>query len=268
MFAKALAFIRKDLILDINYPSVFITRFGFIFIRVAEAYLLAKLFTKHASPYLTQYGGDYFAYAAIGIAFAQFFLEITDILPDAILISQSRGTLEILLTAPLAPRKVIFYSLLWPFLNALISLSIYLVFVFLLRQYYLTIWSILSLSLVVMLALLCFGSLGIMAISFCLIFKQALKVRGVLEWILIFFGGSYFPIALFPGWLQKIAYLSPLPYVLNPIREIMMNGAALKDVVSDLFILSGFVLVLLPVSLSIFKRAIDILKRDGTAAFY
>ena len=268
MTRKVLAFVKKDFLGEINYPINFLTRIGVVCIRVAEAYVLGQLFSKQASPYLSQYGGNYFFFSAIGIAFTQFLFEFTSILPNAMSTNQLRGSFEILLTTPITPYRLILCISLWPLLNAIFSLLLYLFLVFLIAHYCIMWTCVASAFIILLLALVCFCSLGVISIASCLVFKQEFNIRAYLHWSLMFFGGTYFPIAIFPDWLQKIAYLLPLPYILNPIREIFINGASLMDVRHDVFILSIFALILCPLSIVLFNASIRCLKRDGTAAFY
>jgi ABC-2 type transport system permease protein len=71
-----------------------------------------------------------------------------------------------------------------------------------------------------------------------------------------------------PGWLQAIAKIIPATYALDALRLTMLRGHGLGDVSSQVLILGGMVLVLLPVSLRLFDMAVNIAKKDGTLAQY
>ena len=126
MMRKALIFVKKSFLEEINYPITFLSKIGMTLLLIMEAYLIGKLFTEQASPYLSQYGGDYFSFAVIGIAFAHFLLNCTYVFPDVISQTQTRGTLEVLLITPITPHKLIAFSSIYPFISSLFHLSLFI----------------------------------------------------------------------------------------------------------------------------------------------
>ena len=72
IWQKMAAFIKRDFSTNISYRLSFFFQFSGIFFSVVTFYFIAKLFGKAATPYLESYGGDYFSFVLIGIAFSDY----------------------------------------------------------------------------------------------------------------------------------------------------------------------------------------------------
>lgn len=70
---------------------------------------------------------------------------------------------------------------------------------------------LLRMMLIDVFSLICFFSTGYLGISWT---RQALTD---------FFSGALIPIAMFPGWLQKIVYSTPFPYMLQTPIAILLG---------------------------------------------
>lgn len=268
MMRKAWAFIKKDFCEEVHYPTVFFNKFGGVVFLVVEAYILRRLFSQEASVYLAHYGGDYFPFAVVGWAFALFFLNCANIFPEAVWTAQSKGTLEILLTTPLTPYSLIILSSLWSFLSALFQLLLFFVVGVLFLRCNL-VWTHLFAAFIVgLIAVVCFCGFGMMSAASCLVLKRHINVRGFLYTLVAFFGGVYFPIAIFPECLQKISHLVPLTYFLNLMREVLINGVSLANIYYQVILLAVFSLVVLLIGLFLLRISLSRLRRDGSAAFY
>ena len=77
-------------------------------------------------PYLQPYGGDYFSFVLIGIAFSGYQGVGLRSFSQAIRYEQVTGTLEIMLVTPTKISTILISSSLWRFLNTSINVLIYL----------------------------------------------------------------------------------------------------------------------------------------------
>ena len=82
------------------------------------------------------------------------------------------------------------------------------------------------------------------------------------------FGGVLFPIAVLPGWLQKISYILPITYSLNGMRHALLQGYPLHALTPDITALTVFSVVLVPRGLLRIKYAVKKAKGDGTLVQY
>jgi ABC-2 type transport system permease protein len=66
-----------------------------------------------------------------------------------------------------------------------------------------------------------------------------------------------------PGWLQVLAPLSPMTYVLRAVRAGLLDGAPPAAVAGDLLTLALFGLLLVPAGLFVFRAAERYARRSG-----
>jgi ABC-2 type transport system permease protein len=81
-------------------------------------------------------------------------------------------------------------------------------------------------------------------------------------------GGIYYPVAVMPEWMQKIANLIPVTYALRAMRLALLQGAGFDELWSDILILGGFSVLLLPASLIAFGLAVRLARIDGSLTHY
>jgi ABC-2 type transport system permease protein len=77
-------------------------------------------------------------------------------------------------------------------------------------------------------------------------------------------GGMLFPVGILPDWLQLVAHLNPVTYALDAMRAALLGGARITALWRPLAILLLFSGVLLPISMSVFSRALRRTKITGT----
>lgn len=82
------------------------------------------------------------------------------------------------------------------------------------------------------------------------------------------FGGVLFPIEVFPTWLQSISHILPITYAVNGMRHALLQGYSLGSLAPDIFTLALFSIVLLPLSLFIFDKAVIKVKAEGGLVQY
>jgi len=65
--------------------------------------------------------------------------------------------------------------------------------------------------------------------------------------------GTFFPIAVFPGWLQPISKALPLTYLNDAMRKVAFEGANLWEVNHQILILLLWMLIIYTVAVKTFK---------------
>ena len=94
--STALAFIKRDLSRDLSYRLSFVMQLGGIFFNIAIFYFMARLFGSAVAPQLETYGGDYFSFVLIGLAFTGFMGLSLSNFAESIREGQVMGTLEMM----------------------------------------------------------------------------------------------------------------------------------------------------------------------------
>lgn len=268
MLKKAISFLKRDFRTEISYRFAFILRFGGIFFSVATFFFIAKLFGQNVSPYLEAYGGDYFSFVLIGIAFSGFLTTGLHTYSSSISAAQSQGTLEAMLVTPTRLSTIIICSSLWSFLFTSLNVLIYLIFGATVFGVNFSKMNIFAAFLILFLTIITFSGLGIISASFIMVFKRGDPVNWVFGSLSSLMGGTFFPITVFPAWLQKFSYLFPIFYSLRAMRLALLKGYSLRALAPDILILTGFAVVILPLSMFIFKKAVRQAKIDGSLATY
>ena len=113
--AVATAFLKRDLSQALSYRLSFLLQFVSIFMSVAIFYFLSRLFGNAVAPQLAAYGGDYFSFVLIGLAFTGFMGLSLSSFAQSIREGQVMGTLEIMLLSPTRLSAILLSSSLYSY---------------------------------------------------------------------------------------------------------------------------------------------------------
>ncbi|MDD5084859.1 MAG: ABC transporter permease [Candidatus Omnitrophica bacterium] len=263
MLRKILAFIKRDFTLALSYKFDFLFHTGTTLVSLLTFFFIGKLVGKGAEGILEPYGGDYFSFVIIGIAFSNYLNAAMGSFTGNLRWEQELGTLEVIFLTPTSIFTVLLASALWDFIFTTLMVFVYLILGGFVFGMDLSHANILPAAVILVLTILSFSGLGIISAGLGLILKEGDPLGWFLGGATKLFGGVYFPVAILPLWLKGISYLLPLTYSLNALRKTLLKGAGFCDVSQDVLALFMFVLVLLPLSLSFFSYAIRRLKREG-----
>jgi len=265
---KFLAFIWRDYLNAVSYKFFFITQIAKIFLAMGTFYFLARLLGDRPSPYLAPYGGDYFSFVLIGIAFNQYIYVSVQSFAQKINEAQQVGTLEALFVTQTPEGLIILGSALYNFIWATIVVLAYLVFGGLAFGAALGNANLLSGAVVLLLTITSFSSLGILSACFILIFKKGDPIGWLIQGLAGLVGGVIYPIEVLPHWLQLVSKTIPVTYALRAMRFAMLQGKGLGEMHGDILALILFTVILLPFSLWVFRLSVRKAKRDGTLTQY
>jgi ABC-2 type transport system permease protein len=268
IFHKAVAFFRRDYKTQASYRLAFIMQFFGIFFSVAVFFFLSKLFGKAVSSQLASYGGDYFAFVLVGIAFSSFLSTGLGSFSSSISSAQGQGTLEAMLVTPTKLTTIVLCSSLWNFALTAFNVVVYLFFGAAIFGLDLSKVNVPAAFLVLLLTILIFSSMGIISASFIMVFKRGDPINWLFGSFSSLLGGTYFPITVLPAWLQKASYFIPLFYALRSMRYAVLQGYTFQQLTGDIMMLCIFSLLILPVSLLCFKHAVRQAKIEGSLVTY
>jgi ABC-2 type transport system permease protein len=80
---------------------------------------------------------------------------------------------------------------------------------------------------------------------------------------LLLVSGVYYEVDVLPSWLQVFSFVSPATYILSGIRDALMDGSSLFDLLPTLGALALFAVALVPLSLAVFTWAESYAKKTG-----
>lgn len=265
---KLLAFLRRDFKVQISYPLGFFMQLWGIFFQLILYYFLAKTFGVSVSPYLSNYGGDYFPFIIIGIAFSSFVYQSLYTFSAAISSQQHAGTLEAQLVTQTSLPTILIGSGLWQYIFTSFRVVLYIVMGMIAFGLRINAAGIFPAIIILILGVISAMAIGILSATFTVVYKQGNPIDFLISGMSTFFGGVYFPISVLPGWLQGFANLFPIYHCLEGLRLSLLKGYSLFQLWPQILGLSIFSFILFPISLWLFSLGIKRAKREGTLAHY
>jgi ABC-2 type transport system permease protein len=264
----AVAALRRDIQSEISYRFSFFLQFVNIFFSVAVFYFVAQLLGEGINPYLEPYGGDYFSFVLIGIAFGSYFSVGLSSFSNSLRSAQMTGTLEAMLSTPTRISTIILSSSQWNYILTTLRVVVYLLIGALFLDVHLGNANYLAVLAILVLTVISFSSLGIIAAGFIMVLKRGDPVTWIFGTISSLLGGVYYPVTVMPEWMQILANWIPITYALRAMRLALLQGASFIELRTDIFALGIFCLVLLPLSLIIFAFAVRVARSDGSLTHY
>ena len=86
--------------------------------------------------------------------------------------------------------------------------------------------------------------------------EQYMAVGMLVSMPIMFLSGVFFPIQTMPEVLQVFAQVLPVTYAADALRGVMVKGFTLAQVMPDMIVLLAFALLMLALSILMFKREI------------
>lgn len=265
---KVWAFVKRDFLQNASYRLNFAVSLVGILLSCLTFFFLSKLIPAASVPTLAPYGGEYFPFALVGIAFYSFLGVGLQSLADSISRAQMTGTLEALLVTPTPVTVVILASTVFSFLFAAARVVLYLLFGALFFGVRLDRANLPAAALVFALSIASFTAIGMLSAAFVMVFKKGSPPGWVFGGVSTLFGGVIFPVESLPGWMQPASAVLPITYALEAMRRSVLMGAGLNEIRRELVLLALFAAVLLPAGVAAFRLAIRRAKRTGTLVQY
>jgi ABC-2 type transport system permease protein len=85
----------------------------------------------------------------------------------------------------------------------------------------------------------------------------------VIQSIILLFSGVYYEVGFLPEWMQFVSQFSPGTYVLDGIREGLIQGTPVTELLHDVWPLVIMGIVLIPLGVYVFGIAERYAKRTG-----
>lgn len=265
---KMRAFFIRDLISDATYKAAFFLQMIGMFVSVLTYFFLSRLMGDIGVQHLEPYGGNYFAFVLIGIAFISYLNVSITGLARIIREGQILGTLEAILVTPTNIPTVIFSSSLYGFFWATINVAVYLLLGSICFDLHLGQANLTAAFVILLLTIVSSTGLGIMSASFIMMLKRGDPIGWLFATVSGLIGGLYYPLSVMPKWLQSAAKLLPVTHSLEGMRMAILNGYSLSQLAPTVLILCLFSILILPGSLVIFQKAVVKAKQDGSLTHY
>jgi ABC-2 type transport system permease protein len=185
---------------------------------------------------------DYFSYLAAGMI--SFIILFTSMSSGMTMVWDRRlGFLNKLLVTPI-PRPIIILSKTSSaVLRALVQATIVILVATLLGMQYkpnLSILDFLSVYLALFLMALGLSSLFIMLAIRAASWESQMAIMNLLNLPLLFSSNAFYPIDIMPSWLQPIAYINPITYTNDVVRQSLLGVQGINPLFIDYLYLLSF----------------------------
>ena len=261
------AFLQRDWRLRSSYRFHLTATLAHVFFTVASFFFIGKLVDPRGSPALEPYGGAYFPFVIVGLAFSQYLAMSLSTFGGIIRDEQLQGTLEAMLLTPTRLVTIVLGGVIWDFLWTSVEVGVYLGVGAACFGLDLGRMNIPASLVVLALTILLVSSLGVLSGCGILLFKEFDPVSWLLGGMMRLVGGVYFPVTLLPGVLQPLAQAVPLTHALEGLRQAMLLGRSLRELGGICAVLGVFTLVFWPLALLSFAWTIRRLKTTGAMSF-
>jgi ABC-2 type transport system permease protein len=257
----------RDFRIDISYKAGFALGTVGVFLNVAIYYFITRIFGSAAAPYLQTYGGSYFAFVIIGIAFSEYMAVGIGATSSSLRSEQVTGTLELMLLSPTRLPVMLLSASLWSYAFATLNVLLYLIMGAALGMR-LEHANIPVALLALALAIVSFNALGFFAASIVLLIKYGNPLGWAIRVSSIVLGGVFYPVSVLPDWLRLLGQLLPLTHALELLRRSLLLGEGISQLWGELLALTTLTVVLLPLGLLACSLAIRVARMNGSLSHY
>jgi ABC-2 type transport system permease protein len=219
----------------------------------------ANNYLAFVKPYTIQTEGvvsgnpSYFNFIAPGIMAMTVMMSVMTGLPVAISKEKEDGTMDGMMVAPIDRLSVILgkalgqtaRGLLQGFIIMGLAVGLFAVIIH---------GSILLVVGLLLLGVFSFVGLGIVLTSFAKDQETAQMMMMTLMFPMMFLSGVLFPISQMPWYMQDISKFLPLTYASDALRKVMVLGAGIPDISTDLLIMIAFGVIMIAIAVPLFQR--------------
>jgi len=93
--------------------------------------------------------------------------------------------------------------------------------------------------------------------------EKGTQLGFVAQGLLLVVSGVYYPVSVLPQWMQWLSVISPATYVLDGIRDAILNGAGLSTMWDEIWPLLLIGAISAPIGLLVFRRGEMYAKKHG-----
>ena len=264
----AWAFFKRDASIALSYRVAFAAQLLGNFLLVGLLYYVSRTVGLENVPALAEYGGNFMAFALIGIALTDCVLVSLVGFAQQVRESQTTGTLEATLISPVPLPLILIYSSLWGYFLSAVRFLLYIAAGTALGGLHAEKMNVPVCLVIFALTVISFLGIGILWAGIVLLVKRGEAIMGFISIIVMLLSGMLFPVKVLPGWMQYLSQVIPLTAALDGMRQAMLNGAGFDQLSGILTRLSIFAILLLAIGLVGFQYAVKLGRRQGSLTQY
>jgi ABC-2 type transport system permease protein len=196
---------------------------------------------------------NYFDFVAPGIMAMTVMMSVMTGLPAAISQEKEVGTMDGMMVAPINRLSIILGKTLGQTARGLLQGVIILALA--VGLFGVTIQGNIFLVFgLLLLGVFSFVGLGIVITSFAKDQETATMLVTTLIFPMMFLSGVFFPVQQMPWYMQDISKLLPLTYASQALRKVMVLGAGIPAITTELAVMLAFGVVMTAIAVPVFRR--------------
>jgi ABC-2 type transport system permease protein len=166
------------------------------------------------------------------------------------------GILQKLLVTPTPRLALVWGKMISAGLRGLIQAVVVIIFALILGvQLHISLLSILGIILIVMLGAAVFTGFSMIIASIVKTRERFMGIGSLVTLPLFFASNAIYPISIMPTWLQVVANINPLSYMVDGLRALMLSGTA-SGVGFDILVLALSALVISAISAWMYPKVV------------
>ena len=265
---KIPVFVARDFRMLFTYKLAFSVSFLGIIFNLFYLVFFGSMFGSSNLLSLSDYGGNFISYILIGSIGWGFLWTIMETTSVSLSTEMSLGPLEsILLTSTRLSTMMISYSIYGSLFGIMIMVTLIVVGFFLFGITVFATATIYTLIIFV-LSMVMMTGFGMIFGGLTIWLKNIGQTVPLIQNIVMFFCGVYFPVSVLPEVVHPVKYCMPFYYSIEGLRRSLMPTTSTSEIMFYVLILLFLSILFVLLGLFVLKIGITKAKKDGTLAFY
>ncbi|HEX9035473.1 MAG TPA: ABC transporter permease [Ktedonobacterales bacterium] len=262
---KGYAFVERGWFLTKRYWAWEIVWVTYNIVNALSVTFIAKTAQNAAPGRFTQADVDsLILYLTIGTAMWSYISAVFDSVTETVTIERWEGTIEYTFMAPVSRLTHLLGACIFALVHGLALMVAQLLVISMFFHLDLTKSNWLAAATITALGSVSLIGLGEIAAILPLLFtERGAQMAYIIRAIMLLVSGVYYPVTVLPGWLQAVAVISPVTYMLDGLRASIQQGRGVTTMWGDIWPLALAGVVLVPLGLVIFEQAERYAKRTG-----
>jgi ABC-2 type transport system permease protein len=253
-FRGSYAFIERNLFLVKRYWG---WEFAFLIYAVASALSITFIGAEQGNQELI-------LTLMIGAIFWNYLSIVFGFIAETVAWERWEGTLEYTFMAPIRRWVQLLGSTMFAVIYGLVHTTVMLIVLTLFFGLDLSGANFGTAAVMMVLGSASFIGIGMMAAVLPLMYvERGAQMTFVLQSLLLLVSGVYYSVEVLPDWMQVLSRFSPATYVLDGVRQGLIEGTPVNALWHDVWPLLVMAVVLIPLGIWIFGRAEAYAKRTG-----
>lgn len=265
---KIPVFVLRDFQLLLSYKLAFFSSMISSVFTIFYFVLFGSMFSAIAVPLIVPEGGGYISYILVGSIGWSFMWTVMNITASSLSTEMMLGTLESILSTP---TKVFTIMVSYTIFGAFFGLAT--IGVLLLIGYFVFGVSVFASASIFTLIIFILSSL--MMMGFGLIFggltiwlKNIGETVPLLQNIVMFFCGVYFPISVLPGVIQPLSKALPFYYSIQGLRKSLIATTPTSELMHYTILLLEFAVAFILFGIVVLKLGLNKARTEGSLSYY